>query len=467
MVSLGDLADVMRMRVQPRDYPDMQFIGMDAIEAHTMRLLHTVPASTMNSSAEHFFPNDVLYGRMRPYLNKVFKPDFEGLCSGEFIVFRKQPHLESKYLQYFLNSWEFVSFASHQVEGDRPRIGFDQMAGYEFPLAPLAEQQRIVDVIEAQFTRLDAAVEALRRVQANLKRYRASVLKAACEGRLVPTEAELAAQEGRTCEPASVLLARILAERRAQWEAEDVGKQYALPTLPDVADLPDIPNGWAIATMDQLTQKITSGSRGWKKYYSASGAQFIRAQDINTDELRLEAVAHVNLPNSAEGIRTKVFLHDLLVTITGANVTKTALVRLDLDDAYVSQHVALVRPVDSSVSPYLYSWIISPANGRKALENEAYGAGKPGLNLTNLRELLVALPPLEEQHRINSEIERVLSVVDSMETAIEASFSRSERLRQAILKRAFEGKLVPQDANDEPASELLKRIRLKQDKEAD
>jgi len=314
--------------------------------------------------------------------------------------------------------------------------------------------------IETQFTRLDAGVAALERVQANLRRYKASVLKAACAGRLVPTEAELARAEGRAYEPAGQLLARILAERRALWEAEHPGKKYKEPTLPDTGSVSELPEGWVWATLDQLTSHITSGSRGWAKYYSDHGSTFIRAQDIKTDELVLRDVAHVDLPDSVEGTRTKVFKNDLLITITGANVTKTALVRHHQDDAYVSQHVGLVRPLMGGTSQYFYGWIVSPANGRRMLERAAYGAGKPGLNLTNLRELIVGLPPLPEQRRIVAEVERRLSVVAALEREVEAALARAARLRQAVLKRAFEGRLVPQDPNDEPASALLERIRV-------
>ena len=144
----------------------------------------------MRSSAEYFRPGDVLYGRLRPYLNKVFLADFTGLCSGEFIPFRKSDSIDSRYLLYFLNSWQFVSFASHLNEGDRPRVDFDQLAPYPFPhLSPNKPHRR--DRRDPLHT-ADAGVAALRRVQANLRRYRASVLKAACEGKLVPTEAELA-----------------------------------------------------------------------------------------------------------------------------------------------------------------------------------------------------------------------------------------------------------------------------------
>ncbi len=93
-------------------------------------------------------------------------------------------------------------------------------------------------------------------MQANLRRYRAAVLKAACEGRLVPTEAELAQAEGRTYEPAAALLERILAERRAQWQAEHPGKKYKEPAGPDVSALPELPEGWCWATVEQVASSM-------------------------------------------------------------------------------------------------------------------------------------------------------------------------------------------------------------------
>ncbi len=116
------------------------------------------------------------------------------------------------------------------------------------PLPPLPEQHRIVAEIEKQFTRLDAGVAALKRVQANLKRYRASVLKAACEGRLAPQDP--------ADEPADRLLARILAERRAKWEAEHPGKKYVEPAAPVTDGLPELPVGWCWATMEQVVTRI-------------------------------------------------------------------------------------------------------------------------------------------------------------------------------------------------------------------
>lgn len=375
----------------------------------------------------------------------------------------------------FINAPDFrTAISALQAGSTRKRISKKNLCTIVLPVPPAQEQQRIVEAIESYFTRLDDAVATLERVERNLKRYRASVLKAAVEGRLVATEAERARQEGRDYEPAAVLLERILEERRRRWEQAELARlqqsgkpprndawkaRYKEPAAPDTTNLPELPEGWCWATLDQLTVLITSGSRGWAKYYTETGALFIRAQDIKTDSLQIAKVAHVTPPSGAEGLRTSVQFGDVLVTITGANVTKTAFVTMDLGEAYVSQHVGLCRPVLSDLAPYLHSWIISPSAGRSQLEAVAYGAGKPGLNLDNLKMLMVALPPLAEQARILNEVDWLLSVANASATAVVGAVSRSQRLRQSILKWAFEAKLADQDPDDEPASVLLERIR--------
>jgi len=254
--SLGEVVRPNRPRVKPESMPDLPFIGMEHVEAHTMKLLGTVPAATMKSSAVHFKPGDVLYGRLRPYLNKVFRPTFEGLCSAEFIVFPDNERIDGRYLQYFLNSGAFVGFATHLNAGDRPRVDFDQIAPYKIPVPSMANQREIVAELEKQFSRLDEAVANLRRVKANLKRYKAAVLKAAVEGRLVETEAALARREGRTFETGEQLLQRILAERRAKWVGRGKFSEKEAPVDDEAISIPD---GWCRSAIPQIAT-IASGN---------------------------------------------------------------------------------------------------------------------------------------------------------------------------------------------------------------
>ncbi len=145
----------------------------------------------------------------------------DAVFASYLIRFRPKGDVVARYVFYFLQSpryWHAVQISAAGIA--LQNVNAQKLAAISLPVAPLREQYRIVAEIKKQLTRLDAAVAALKRVQANLRRYRASVLKAACEGRLVPTEAELARAENRSYEPADQLLARILKERRAQWETD-------------------------------------------------------------------------------------------------------------------------------------------------------------------------------------------------------------------------------------------------------
>ena len=139
----------------------------------------------------------------------------------------------------------------------------------------------------------------------------------------------------------------------------------------------------------------------------------------------------------AEGSRSSVSANDILVTITGANVTKSALVPTLPEPAFVSQHVALLKLTLSDTASFVFNWLVSPANGRKTLEKWAYGAGKPGLSLEQVRALPVALPPLTEQTRIVDEVERRLSLVRGVEAEVDANLKRAKALRQSTLSKAF------------------------------
>lgn len=336
-----------------------------------------------------------------------------------------------KYLYYFMQTVDLGDLSRSTTV---PSIRKSDVLDIPINVPGLAEQDEIVAELEMQFSRLDEAVANLQRVKANLKRYKASVLKAAVEGRLVETEASIAQREDRNYETGEQLLQRILKERREKWTGR--GK-YKPPVHPSTDWHEVLPEGWTVATADQLTYLITSGSRGWGDFYSNTGILFIRAQDIKTDALNLHDAARVDVSVDAEGTRSSVSPGDILVTITGANVTKSALVPELEELAFVSQHVALMKLAQPETAPFVFNWIVSPSNGRKTLESWAYGAGKPGLSLEQVRLLPIALPPLEEQIRIVAEVDRLLSIIHEAEAVVDINFRRSHALRQAVLQKMF------------------------------
>ena len=224
--------------VNPRTFLDpveadyhVSFIPMAAVEAKTglIDLSHVRPYDEVNKGYTRFSEGDVLFAKITPCMENGKIAIAKGLTNGcgcgstEFHVLRPHEVLSLGFLYFFLHQDEFRKEAQRNMAGTagQLRVPAAWLSEAPIPLPPLPEQRRIVAEIERHFTRLDASVAALRWVQANLKRYRASVLKDACEGRLVPTEAELARSEGREYESSAVLLERILAERRARWESQE------------------------------------------------------------------------------------------------------------------------------------------------------------------------------------------------------------------------------------------------------
>lgn len=318
-------------------------------------------------------------------------------------------------------------------------------------IPPLGEQRRIVARLRDLRARSSAARDALGAVPGLLEKLRQSILAAAFRGDLTKDWRA----KNADVEPASELLKRIRIERRRKWEqatleklvARDRGpanerwKQKYSDATPS-AEPWAAPSGWVWTTMDALTTTITSGSRGWAEYYSETGPLFIRSQDISSDCLDISTAAHVAPPAQSEGSRTRVQRADLLVTITGANVTRAARVETDIDEAYVSQHVGLLRPVDSATSDWLHLWLISEAGGRKFLKAAAYGLGKPGLGLADLGRLPVLLPPRAEQDLIAA---RTLQRQQPLASLADRHMACSNSLLQldaALLARAFTGSLL-------------------------
>ncbi len=338
--------------------------------------------------------------------------------------------------------------------GHLPREAIVQ---YGLRLAPLREQRRIVEAIESYFTRLDDAVATLERVQRNLKRYRASVLKAAVEGRLVPTEAELARAEGRDYEPASVLLERILAERRRRWHEAGGRGKYQEPVGPDTSGLAELLEGWCWANLTLLKEFSLYGPRFSSDAYADEGRLVLRTSDISESGKVVLATAPRLPLDDEEFAKYRVEVGDLLVTRTGS--LGTLAVFNDSVDAIPGAYLIQFRLVAPRETSWFCFYLLKSPTGQTKLKAGGAGVGRPNLNAPTIESIAFGMPPLAEQARIVVEVERLLSVADALDHEVGTNLVRCARLRQAILKWAFEGKLVDQDPSDEPASALLERIR--------
>ncbi len=211
--------------------------------------------------------------------------------------------------------------------------------------------------------------------------------------------------------------------------------------------------------LGDLAEFITSGSRGWAKYYSDHGPLFIRVANVMRGDIGLSFsdTQHVSPPIGAEGQRTRVHAADIVITIT-ADLGRVGLISSDLGDAYVSQHVALVRLHDRDFGRFI-AWYLASKVGQQQMLEKNRGMTRAGLGLDDIRNVMLPLPSVADQRKTIELIEATHAWIDRL--AAEATSARHliDRLDQAVLAKAFQGELVPQDPADEPTSALLARIR--------
>ena len=347
------------------------------------------------------------------------------------------PKYLRKFVIYYLNSPLFSKFLKAIITATaQPAFNVSKFRQLPFPMVPGSEQRQIVAEIEKQFSRLEEGEGALRRVQANLKRYRAAVLKAACEGRLVPTEAELAKSKKRKFETGEELLARILAERRKNWQGR--GK-YKEPDTPDITALYQLPTGWTWSSLAQLATHITDGTHKTPTYVN-SGVPFLSAKDVEGFRLAFDRCRFIPQSEHDElGKRCRVHRGNVLITKSGT-IGRVAVVETDTEFSLFESvaNVPVIKPIEAKYVAFASFVSISGVFGA----NNQKGVAVRHLHLEDLRRVPIPLPPLAEQSRIVAEVERRLSVVEELEATVEANLQRATRLRQSILQKAFEGKLA-------------------------
>jgi type I restriction enzyme S subunit len=384
---------------------------------------------------------------------------------------------------YYVRSSEVVRAYVRSVNHGMTRDGIntEQLVSMPLPIAPRNQQRRIVEAIEDVLSRLEAAVANLEAAQRKLKAYRASVLKAAVEGRLVPTEADLARKEGRSYEPADVLLQRILKERRRRWEEAELAKlktagkaqkddkwkaKYEEPESLDSSTLPRLPDGWCWAPASALYWDAGYGT-SVKCVEDGTGPAVLRIPNIVEGRVDLEDLKFA-VDDAALRSNDRVQPGDFLFIRTNGSrslIGKGALVLQDnASPLFFASYLIRLRlvTVDSCDRWFALAWS-GPQVREQVLRVAASSAGQHNVSLSAASSFAIPFPPAAEQARIVEEFERLDTGTAVVDHEISAGEKRCSRLRQAVVKWAFEGRLVDQDPTDEPASMLLSRIRAERE----
>lgn len=444
---LGNLVDLRGEKAPPDKDSSFAFVGMDDVPANSLRIETTGAFKSMKSAGNKFYSRDILYGRLRPYLNKVVVAGFEGVASGEFIVMKARKGVDPRYLQLWMHARRFVNDAMRDTSGDRPRIDFEKIAGIDLPLPPSPEQKRIIERIDALFTETADGEIALTRARADLDTWRRALLKAAVTGELTREWRERLRSQSVTQQ---VQEGRLLSVRK------ELGAQIQLTSGRDEFVRPQLPRGWASGVLEQIGRiesgqtpmgiaELTSKTGGvpWFKVSSMNDARadgwmntsqwYVSDEVVNKLKLRVHPAGTIVFPKR------------------GGSILTNKKRRIAVRGCFDLNTMGFV-PLEGYEE---FSWVFFQQVDLKRIFD---GSNVPQINYGDIAGITVAIPPPREGQEIARRVAFALSDTDDCIADIEAGIAASRALRQSILKTAFEGRLVEQDARDEPAEVMLARL---------
>jgi type I restriction enzyme, S subunit len=339
--------------------------------------------------------------------------------------------IQTHFILYLMRTFE-KEIAGRGIGTTFSAITGEQLKGFEIPLPPLPEQQRIVAKVEELLTKLDAGIEALNKIKSQLKRYRQAVLKYAFEGKLT--------EEWRITNKDKIELASVLLEKIKEGRKKKLGKKYKeLPSI-DELGLPKLPEGWVWTKLGEISDDIETVN---PKVTPDKEFTYLDIASIDNSQQKITNPKRYICRDAPSRARQLIKVGDILFSTVRTYLKNIAMVTETYDRQVASTGFCVIRPLNQ-INNKLIFYLVQIESFLNPLTQIQRGTSYPAVRDSDVFERIIPLPPLTEQHKIVEEIEQRFSVADEIEKVVDQSLKQSERLRQSILKRAFEGKLVPQ-----------------------
>lgn len=448
---MARLGDYIREESNPLGSSGAQ--GLQLIGVSNEHGLHASSRDTSDdlSRYKRIERNWFAYNPMRVNIGSIGLADEDsktGFTSPDYTVFSCLDGLDPHYLLHFLKSDYGLEAIARNCSGAvRKRLYYSGLSEIELPIPGIQQQRAVVAKIHSISETIRFICEQNSDCH-ELPQLKQAILQEAIQGKLT---ADWRAAHPDV-EPASQLLQRIRAEKARLVAAKKLRPEKPLPKItPD--EIPfEIPKGWEWTRLGEVCEKTGSGSTpsGGKTTYLATGIPFLRSQNVHDGGLVLDDVACISMAIHARMKGTTVYPQDILLNITGGSIGRCALVSDEIEEANVNQHVAIIRPLIRSSGSFLHMVILSPYFQNKVDEAQT-GAGREGLPKNKMDRILIPLPTLAEQEAIVEKVEALMATCRTLEAEIEHARTHAAHLLQAVLREAFSGKLVAQDANDKPA----------------
>ena len=389
------------------DSDGLQYIGLEQIESWTGRLIEPETPIVPDGTACRFEADDVLFGKLRPYLAKAYRATARGVCTAEALVLRSRDTIPD-YLRYYLLTRQFIEVVDGSTYGSKmPRANWQFIGALPCVLPPPNEQYAIAAFLDRKTREIDELIEKKRRLIELLQEQRTALISHAVTKGLNPDA---------PMKPSGV-----------EW-------------------LGDVPEHWEVKPLKYLSSKIGSGKtpRGGAEVYVSDGVMLLRSQNIYDDGLRLHDVVFIDEETDAEMAGTRVFPGDVLLNITGASIGRASITPDSMPPANVNQHVCIIRPAQIAAG-FLHAFLCSKAV-KDWIRSEENGTSREGLNFRQVGSMPLPLPPEDEQDAIIASIERSSAAVDAMRLTVERAIEGLIEYRQALISAAVTGKIDVREA---------------------
>ncbi|MHB8894943.1 MAG: restriction endonuclease subunit S [Candidatus Geothermincolia bacterium] len=469
IAALGEIGDINPRH--PINLPDGTFVSfapMPALSTNRPEFesLQERPFGEVRKGYTHFAEGDVLFAKITPCMENGKGAVAVGLSNGlgcgttEIHVVRPLGRIVPHYIYHFLHQPSVRRQAEANFTGSagQARVPVNFIKELAIPLPPLAEQQRIVAKLEVLLGKVDACRKRLERIPVILKRFRQSILAAACSGRLTADWRE----DSDISEGDREFFERVREQRlllcKTSTETQRIEQSFSLASSKDSMES----DNWLPMKAELICDFITKGTTPKEIENGDHGdIPFLKVYNIVGNKIDFSAKPQFVSRKTHEGIlrRSAVYPGDVLMNIVGPPLAKVAVVPKRYPEWNINQAIAVFRPVGSVNSEFLRIALLGSKNLREIIAHTRGIVGQSNLSLEQCRNLEVEVPPLPEQHEIVRRVEALFALVDQIETRYAKAKTHVDRLTQSILAKAFRGDLVPQDSNDEPASVLLERIQ--------
>ena len=383
---------------------DQTYIGLENIESWTGRLLLQDQPESVDSSVGRFQAGDVLFGKLRPYLAKVVRPDFNGVSTGELVVLRPVGSSQS-YLFYCLLNEPYIRWVDTLAYGTKmPRVSPGQVGNSMAPFPPLPEQHAIAAFLDRETARIDALVAKKERLIELLQEKRTALISHAVTKGLDPDV-----------------------------PMKDSGVEW----------LGEVPGHWEIRRLKHTVNKIGSGKTpsGGAERYVNDGIMLLRSQNVHFRGLKLSDVAYIDAATDDEMSNSRVHEDDVLLNITGASLGRCSVARLKGLKANVNQHVCIIRPDQCQSDPVFLAYSIESQSLQDQIFNNENGVSRDALNFEQIGSLVLSKPTIAEQTTIASFLDRETARIDALIASVHKAIDLLKEQRTALISAAVTGKI--------------------------